>query len=355
MRGSQKWLPGVISSFADLHTCRHIAPCRLGAAAGSRVAAGGGSPLDAGTRVVVIGFQCGYHLMTMHYNLALVTMQQLIYGQPTSFSQALADAGATADGPLPAATLALANQPLTLLGRLPELMPLRLLAHRPARTMQRPLLQLAVSHHLLISGTARAPSSCMNSGNPSASGHDSTCMSSRLPIVNTANVQGADQAAQQLSLLAQLQRLRPLLNPQHAGGDAVSVPAQQLRALQGAVGTAVATGSHGGTASALQLAPLQRLAWALDAISHDAAVPEAHTLAGQLPETLHELWFRWHDAQWPLGPHTSTLRPGAAARSTVLAELASAAGSTTHDADVSTWPARVLQLRMAARHAVRCW
>jgi hypothetical protein len=167
-------------------------------------------------------------------------------------------------------------------------------------------------------------------------------------------VQGADQAAQQLSLLTQLQRLPPLLDPQHAGSDAVSIPPQQLMALQGAVGTAVANGSLGGTASALQLAPLQRLAWALDAVSHDAVVPEAHTLAGQLPETLHELWFRWHDAQWPLGPNAGMLTPGTAARSTVLAELASAAGSTTYDADVSTWPARVLQLRMAARHAVRC-
>jgi hypothetical protein len=65
-----------------------------------------------------------------------------------SLSQALADAAATDDGPLPSATLALANQPLTLLGRLPELMPLRLLAHKPARVMQRPLLQLAVSLNL---------------------------------------------------------------------------------------------------------------------------------------------------------------------------------------------------------------
>ena len=167
-------------------------------------------------------------------------------------------------------------------------------------------------------------------------------------------MQGADQAAQQLSLLMHLQRLPPLLDAQHAGVAAISVPAQQLRALQGAVGTAVATGSHGGAASALQLAPLQRLAWALDAASHKTAVLEAHTLVGQLPETLHELWFCWHDAQWPLGLHTGAFSPGTAARSTVLAELASAGGSTTYDADVSTWPARVLQLRMAARHAARC-
>jgi hypothetical protein len=167
-------------------------------------------------------------------------------------------------------------------------------------------------------------------------------------------VQAADQAAQQLSLLTQLQRLPSLLDAQHAGVDAGSIPAQQLRALQGAVSTAVATGSHGSTASALQLAPLQRLAWALDAAGHHAAVPEAHTLAGELPEMLHELWFRWHEAQWPLGPHTGTFSPGTAARSAVLAEVANAAGSTTYDADVSTWPARVLQLRLAARHAARC-
>ena len=167
-------------------------------------------------------------------------------------------------------------------------------------------------------------------------------------------MQGADQAAQQLSLLTQLQRLPPLLDAQLAAAAAISVPAQQLRALQGAVGTAVATGSHGGAASALQLAPLQRLAWALDAAGHHTAELETHTLAGQLPETLHELWFCWHDAQWPLGPHAGSFRPGTAARSTVLAELASAAGSTACDADVSTWPARVLQLRVAARHAARC-
>ena len=283
-----------------------------------------------------------------------LTMQHVPYEHLTSLSQALADAAATGDGPLPAATLALANQPLAPLGRLPELMPLRLLAHKPARTMQHPLLQLAVSRDLLRHTALEHPAADSAEKFTFASGHDTTCVPCHLQTVILAHVQGADQAAKQLSLLMQLQRLPPLLDAQHAGVDATSVPTQQLRALQGAVGTAVATGSHGGTASALQLAPLQRLAWALDAASHSNAVPKAHMLAGQLPETLHELWFRWHDAQWPLGPHMETFRLGTAARSTVLAELASAAGSTTYDADVSTWPARVLQLRMAARHAARC-
>jgi len=45
---------------------------------------------------------------------------------------------------LPADTLAMARQLIPQLGRLPELLPPRLLAHAPVRAMQRPLLQLAV-------------------------------------------------------------------------------------------------------------------------------------------------------------------------------------------------------------------
>ena len=88
-------------------------------------------------------------------------------------------------------------------------------------------------------------------------------------------------------------------------------------------------------------------------------------LAQQLPETLHELWFRWHAAfavsaaSVASGPSqgASDLAaagvgglPGTAARSALLAGLtASGSGAV----DVSAWPARMLQLRLAARYAAR--
>jgi hypothetical protein len=165
-------------------------------------------------------------------------------------------------------------------------------------------------------------------------------------------VQAQHQSSEQLSLLTQLQQLPPLLGLQHADVSAAQLPAQHLRALQGAASAALASGAHGGSASALQLAPLQQLAWALDAASSHSAAQEARTLAEQLPEALHELWFCWHDAQWPLGPQANAARPGTAARSAALAGLASGGGGD--DADVCTWPLRVLQLRLAARHAARC-
>lgn len=59
--------------------------------------------------------------------------------------QAEVDAAAALGAPLPLDTLALAVQPLPQLGRLPELMPLRLLAHNSSRSMQQPLMHLAVS------------------------------------------------------------------------------------------------------------------------------------------------------------------------------------------------------------------
>lgn len=79
-------------------------------------------------------------------------------------------------------------------------------------------------------------------------------------------------------------------------------------------------------------------------------------VAEQLPEALHELWFRWHDAQSPLTPtsESATHGPGVAGRSAILAELAGSSGGGV-DVDVSSWPARVLQLRLAVRHTSRCW
>ncbi len=59
-------------------------------------------------------------------------------------SQAAADAEVAAGAPLPAETLAAGSQALPRLGRLPELLPPRLLAHEAARALQRPLESLAV-------------------------------------------------------------------------------------------------------------------------------------------------------------------------------------------------------------------
>lgn len=58
--------------------------------------------------------------------------------------QADSTAAAVEGAALPADALAMARQLIPQLGRLPELLPPRLLAHAPVRAMQRPLLQLAV-------------------------------------------------------------------------------------------------------------------------------------------------------------------------------------------------------------------
>lgn len=89
------------------------------------------------------------------------------------------------------------------------------------------------------------------------------------------------------------------------------------------------------------------------------------SLAEQLPEALHELWFRWHavvpgdtsgaapGAVTASAAADSALeQPGTAARSCLLAGLTGAGGDAIA-VDVSAWPARVLQLRLAARHAAR--
>lgn len=92
----------------------------------------------------------------------------------------------------------------------------------------------------------------------------------------------------------------------------------------------------------------------------DSCTQGLQPLAEALPEALHELWFRWHAAAEsdaaaagasPDAAAASPL-PGTAARSSLLAGLT---GSSIPAVDVSAWPARVLQLRLAARHAARCF
>ncbi len=90
---------------------------------------------------------------------------------------------------------------------------------------------------------------------------------------HSALVQALDHASQHLALLLQLQRLASQLAASAAAGDggAATVSPQQLEVTQAAVDAVLRSGAFGSPASPLQLAPLQSLAWALDAARHDPA------------------------------------------------------------------------------------